>query len=170
MNESYRAGIVAFKPTWVHWSKYATPAQRFWGKVNPCGPVHPTLGTACWLWAAGRNSCGYGSFWSGEFIGGAHVFAWEQENGKVPDGLELDHLCSRRECVRPSHCEPITHAENVRRGRAGEHFAAKTHCPKMHPYSGANLRVNVNGRRVCRTCSNAASQAYKDRKRELSGK
>jgi len=28
----------------------------------------------------------------------------------------LDHLCRNRACVRPSHLEPVTQTENIRRG------------------------------------------------------
>jgi hypothetical protein len=35
--------------------------------------------------------------------------------GPVPEGLELDHLCRVTTCVRPSHLEPVTTGENVRR-------------------------------------------------------
>lgn len=34
----------------------------------------------------------------------------------MPEGLELDHLCRVRCCCNPSHLEPVTRAENIRRG------------------------------------------------------
>lgn len=88
-------------------------AERFWEKVDT--GQHPG---DCWEWLAARNQDGYGIF--GEANGSvlAHRFAWEQEHGPVPEGLELDHRCFNRGCVRPSHLEPVTHAENVRRMRA----------------------------------------------------
>lgn len=41
---------------------------------------------------------------------------YEMMVGKIPEGFELDHLCRTRSCVRPDHLEPVTHAENMRRG------------------------------------------------------
>lgn len=41
---------------------------------------------------------------------------WIEKNGPVPEGMELDHLCRNRWCINPDHLEPVTHAENVRRG------------------------------------------------------
>lgn len=59
----------------------------------------------------------------------AHVWHWEQANGPVPDGLELDHLCRTPNCVRPSHLEAVTHGENMRRA-----FAARrmNQSPKIY--------------------------------------
>lgn len=38
-----------------------TPADeaRFWSKVDKNGPVHPVLGTRCWLWTASVMWRGY---------------------------------------------------------------------------------------------------------------
>jgi hypothetical protein len=47
----------------------------------------------------------------------AHIWAYEDAVGPVPPGLELDHLCQNKLCVRPDHLDPVTHTENRRRGR-----------------------------------------------------
>lgn len=47
----------------------------------------------------------------------AHVQAWEQIHGPVPDGHELDHLCRVRSCVRDDHLEPVTRLVNIERGQ-----------------------------------------------------
>jgi hypothetical protein len=38
----------------------------------------------------------------------------------------LDHLCRRRNCVCPSHLDPVTPAENIRRGAAARYAAAQS--------------------------------------------
>jgi hypothetical protein len=35
--------------------------------------------------------------------------------GKIPDGLDLDHMCRVRRCVNPYHLQPVTRDENNRR-------------------------------------------------------
>ena len=109
----------------------------------------------CWIWQAGTNTKGYGKFKVDGRDVKAHRFAYEMFVGPIPEGLELDHLCRVRNCVNPEHLEPVTHAENVRRGESGKHCRDKTHCPQGHPYAGENLYVRPNGKRDCRTCQRA---------------
>jgi hypothetical protein len=45
---------------------------------------------------------------------------YEAQYGPVPSGMELDHLCRVKACVNPDHLEPVTHAENMRRGKVAK--------------------------------------------------
>lgn len=86
-------------------------AERFWAKVE--------IGPDAWLWLGPVNRWGYGRFCDryGVMVL-AHRFAYEQLRGPIPAGLTLDHLCETPACVWPSHLEPVTNAENVRRRHA----------------------------------------------------
>ena len=70
----------------------------------------------CLIWQASKTDDGYGAFKVGGQVALAHKWNWERTKGQVPTGRELDHLCRVRACVLPAHLEPVTHAENVRRG------------------------------------------------------
>lgn len=135
---------------------------KFWSKVNKNGPVHPTLGTECWLWMAGVNSKGYGRFVVGPVTGVAHRVAFMLDGRVIPFGLQLDHLCRVRNCVNPAHLEPVTCRENLARSAVALTTinSAKTHCPKGHPYAGENLYIRSGGKRGCRECSRASCRAY----------
>ena len=97
---------------------------RFWAKVRIGSvPAHrPDLGP-CWEWI-GAQSQGYGRFSIGSRtdrsrrMAPAPRFAYEMLVGLIPDGLEPDHLCHNRACVRPTHLEPVTPTVNKQRGTA----------------------------------------------------
>lgn len=48
-------------------------------------------------------------------IRGAYRYAYELLVGPIPPGHDVDHLCYVRACVNPTHLEPVTRPENVRR-------------------------------------------------------
>ena len=137
--------------------------DRFWAKVSP----EPNTG--CWLWSGCDNGEGYGTVYSGGKNHKAHRVSYELHNGKIPDGLQIDHLCRVRCCVNPDHLEAVTQKTNVQRGEAvkkcREHFAAITHCPQGHPYSGDNLRITTSGSRLCRECHRSRERLRYQRKR-----
>lgn len=66
----------------------------------------------CLLWDGSLNHAGYAR----DFEGFVHRRMWEDANGPIPPGMEVDHLCRVRRCVNPAHLELVTHHENVRRG------------------------------------------------------
>ncbi len=83
-----------------------------------------------------------------------HKLAYEVLVGKVPTGLELDHVCRNRACYNPAHLEPVTHRENVQRGDArGQGQLKKVYCPAGHLLGGGNL-VKSERWRKCRECHN----------------
>ena len=116
----------------------------------------------CYVWVGCRHGNGYGQVRvHGAGMCYTHRVAYEYAHGRIPKGLVIDHLCRDRACCNPDHLEVVTHGENIRRGDAGIYNKRKTHCPKGHPLSGANLYVDPKGRRYCRSCARARDRAHK---------
>jgi HNH endonuclease len=104
---------------------------------------------ACWHWPGYVNEDGYGR--RGGI--GVHRRMWELVCGPIPKGMEIDHLCRTRDCIRPDHMEVVDHRTNTRRGLTiPAANAAKTHCPQGHPYDEENTYVTKSGCRHCRAC------------------
>jgi hypothetical protein len=66
----------------------------------------------CWRWLGRFDANGYGR----QGRRWAHRIVYELLVGPIPAGAVLDHLCRTKWCVNPDHLEPVTHAENCRRG------------------------------------------------------
>lgn len=122
-----------------------TAWELFWARVEPDGD--------CWIWSGRLIETGYGRY------GGrlAHRTAYEWLVGPVPEGLQLDHLCRRRACCNPDHLEPVTLAENVRRGR----LTKQRYCKHGHEWTPANTkwRFRRTWTRHCRACHRAQERA-----------
>jgi hypothetical protein len=111
----------------------------------------PDSVSSCWLWDGYLSSNGYAMLGGKKGKKGirVHRLMFEHFFRKVPEGMELDHLCRVRRCVNPTHLEIVTHKENMRRGFNGR----KTHCLRGHPLTGDNLRIiRSTGARQCLTC------------------
>ena len=128
------------------------PIERFWDKVEKT--------ETCWLWTGWTDHKGYGVIAAGDCHSNgstvqAHIVSWEAENGPVPEGLMLDHLCEEHPCVRPSHLEPVTNSVNLMR-------AYSVWCKKkLHRMDDpSNVHETETHGRVCKKCSAARGRAY----------
>lgn len=88
----------------------ATVEARLWSKVHKS--------EACWLWKGRITANGYGvmdlrypgSKTSREVR--AHRYLFEMYNGPITEGLDIDHICHNRACLKPSHLRATTRKQN----------------------------------------------------------
>lgn len=120
---------------------------RFWSKVNKT--------ESCWLWTGSKHSSGYGYISIDGKLTLTHRVSYELLVGLIPEGLVLDHSCHVRNCVNPSHLEPVTIEENSRRQLP--HLRPKTYkkrdsCRRGHVFSTENSYIRPDGKRDCKLC------------------
>jgi len=129
----------------------------------------------CWRWASFLTAGGYGRIGTTRTGRGknksktkaVHRIFYEHHKGLIPNGLEIDHLCSVRDCVNPLHLEAVTHSVNIARGWARKHKISlpRTHCRHSHEWIEENI-INRNGVTFCRLCNNIRTLAYKRRNKK----
>lgn len=108
--------------------------------------------TPCWVWTKAKVEGGYGASWDGRRVRGAHRISYDRHVGRIPESLDLDHLCRVRDCINPAHLEPVTRKVNLARGLNAN--LAKTHCPSGHEYTPDNTYVLPSrpNARYCKAC------------------
>ena len=79
----------------------------------------------------------------------AHLATWRANNGAIAEGMEVDHLCRRRNCCALHHLELVTRAENEKR-KSWRYRARRSTCPRGHSMEFA--LVTPEGGRLCRAC------------------
>lgn len=125
----------------------------------------------CWLWNGATQATGYGICRHEGKTRRAHRVVYTLLVGEIPEGLHLDHLCRVRSCVNPKHLEPVTNAENGRRGLAGEtnrkRMLGLTHCKNGHEFdliinrkSGSKSYETERG---CSICRKESSRKYQEK-------
>jgi hypothetical protein len=131
--------------------------QRFFAKIAVTPAPEGITSGPCWIWTATKNRKGYGMFRANRY-GSAHRYAYRTLIGPIPLGLHIDHLCRNRDCVNPMHMEPVTNAENQRRGKVNQYKSLEA-CKYGHEFDEANTyyleRKDRQGRitRKCRKCA-----------------
>lgn len=114
----------------------------------------PEPNTGCWLWTGSRCRDGYGNFYDGSRVIGAHRFSWSVHKGQAPGKFHVLHKCDTPACVNPDHLKLGTHTDNMRDSRLkGRHVMAnKTLCKRGHALADDNLYIVSGGGRGCRAC------------------
>lgn len=135
-----------------------TTLDRLYGRLARNGE--------CWEWQGRRGHMGHGIAYANGRPQLAHRVIWEDLRGPIPDGLELDHLCRNPPCCNPDHLDPVTHAENMRRGI--QSFDTRARCLSgLHPLTPDTVLNRADGRQQCRVCKKAAKERRKARQRAL---
>ncbi|MCW8960158.1 MAG: HNH endonuclease [Ignavibacteriaceae bacterium] len=99
----------------------------------------------CWEWKGSINKkTGYGKKQLAGKTLLAHRWIWEMLQGPIPKDMVINHKCSNRSCVNPTHLEVVTFSENCRHGKCGKlsRVQAKT-IKRLKPYRSGKLAIKL---------------------------
>lgn len=113
--------------------------DNFWSKVNKTD--------SCWLWT-GKTDDGYGRFNIRGKLYLSHRLTMAVLKEKIAENMQVDHLCSVRNCCNPDHLEQVTFSENTKRGRGRYAQPDMTKCINGHPLTGPDAQTHVSDRRT----------------------
>lgn len=108
----------------------------------------------CWIWRGSVKSNGYGRFMINGKYQNAHKVSYIIFNGKIINGLIIDHKCRNRLCVNPDHLRQVTYKINAIENNSSKAAinSKKEKCNRGHLLIGTNLRIRKNGGRICILC------------------
>lgn len=114
-------------PHYRRWLAHGDPlvTRRFLDPVEALAARTRVEGD-CLVWTGALNEAGYGVLSIGGRMQRAHRFAWQQASGEIPDGLQIDHICHNKACVKVEHLRVATHSQNQ------QHLSG----PRSHNRSG----------------------------------
>lgn len=67
----------------------------------------------CLVWTGAVKDTGYGALWDGHRVVRPHRWAYEQANGPIPAGVDIDHSCGNRLCCNAAHLRVATRKQNM---------------------------------------------------------
>lgn len=68
---------------------------------------------SCLIWIGALRPNGYGVIWDGERVVRVHRWAYEQANGPISKGMDIDHSCGNRACAETTHLRPASRKQNM---------------------------------------------------------
>lgn len=114
----------------------------------------------CIVWTGHKDRCGYGrTSYQGRKGITVHRAVWLQAGREIPPGLELDHICRNRACIKLEHLRAVTHRENTLNREASQYryVCRQGHGPK----------VERRGKWVCYKCVAAAVARWREKQPTL---
>jgi hypothetical protein len=119
------------------------------------------------MWKGYRNRYGYGILNVRHRPLQAHRWSYERFVGPIPEGLHIDRLCRNRARVNPKHLEPVTPADNTRRGNSPAMIRVRSGtCGRGHEYNDANTYLDKEGKRHCRICGRERKRSERQKRKE----
>lgn len=85
-------------------SRYETQDQAFLARLASDGD--------CIVYTGQKSRKGYGQISINGRLTPAHRYSWTRKNGPIPEGMQIDHICFNKACVKIAHLRLTTPQQN----------------------------------------------------------
>ena len=101
----------------------------------------------CYIPKGEKTRLGYIRLWNKGNRILAHRFEFEKVHGKIPEGMEIDHICCNKSCSNVNHLRLATRTENMRYSKATKltkEIVLNIHSQKAQGISVASMAKEYN--------------------------
>lgn len=133
----------------THYSRWRIHGDPLGGQKHYSEPAAAIAARSEWqggclVWNGARTPEGYGHMKVQGAGKRVHRVSWELENGEIPEGMFIDHVCHNPPCVNVEHLRLATPAQNAS-SRSGAREGSLTGVRNVKPY-GSRFQVCINHR------------------------
>lgn len=131
------------------WQRHGNPDIKFsFDAPDDSFKARTELKNGCLIWTGGKDQKGYGRITVRKKPVRAHRYAWEQANGPIPKGAQIDHVCYNPSCVKVNHLRMVTPQQNSSNRSGPETINNGSGMRNVYKSgSGWMVRVGKNGKR-----------------------
>ena len=99
---------------WQRWKAHGDPlgGRRRYTSFEESYRARTEWRGDCLVWTGSVTGKGYGRFAFGGESKSVHRYAWERENGPIPEGMQVDHICWNKLCSNVEHLRLASSAQN----------------------------------------------------------
>ena len=121
--------------------------------------AHTVKENDCWLWQGAKSGDGYGRIRFGDKNVSVHrlsamIYLGYNITDEIYQVLH-NQECPNRNCWNPDHLHIGTNEDNH------AERLPKTHCINGHEYTPENTKINIRGRKECKTCQREAKLRHR---------
>jgi len=105
----------------------------------------------CLLYRGRLDKDGYPIRWHDGRPVRLHRALYQERHGPIADGMEVEHICRRRNCLLDAHHELLSRSQQER-AKSWRSRARRQRCKAGHDLA-LNAAVTPEGGRTCRVCT-----------------
>ena len=110
----------------------------------------PEPTTGCLLWWGTTTRDGYGVLRINGKIHRAHRYSWQRDNGPIPRGMVVDHVCHTPACVNVDHLRVATVSQNAQHRRGSRSDRTNNYARGVYKVGSGRYaaRLKLKGKNV----------------------